>query len=105
MLGPRLVTAIVKITFPPTFGVLLFTDFRSSRSIRGTGVTTASSSSSSYGNPFSLPGVESGSKTPATCTWATFVMALPPTTVAVISRFVDPPTAKLPMVHKPVPDT
>ncbi len=66
---------------------------------------TASSSSSSYGKPFSFPGVESGSNTPAAFTCATFVIAPVATAVAVIVNDVAPPTASVPMVHSPLPGT
>ena len=91
--------------FCPTLGVPLFTPFVNCRSISGTGLMTASSSSSSYGKPFSFPGVESGSNTPAAFTCATFVIAPVVVAVAVICRFVLPPTASVPMVHRPLPDT
>ena len=61
VLGPLLVTAMVKVTVEPTCAVGLLTDFTKLRSATALGVTVASSSSFSYGAPFWLFGVEFGS--------------------------------------------
>ena len=82
---------------------MLSTLFANSRSMAAGTVIGASSWSSSLGTL--LPGVESGSNSFAVCTWALLLMLPEFVTVAVIWRFVLPPTAKAPIVQMPVPGT
>ena len=103
-LGPWFVTTIVQTTGSNGSASALSTVLSTSRSIVGDAATTASSSSSSYGAPSSLPGVESPSKWSEVCTWATLVKVPSTVTSAVSVSDVEAFTAKSPMFQMPVPE-
>ena len=102
-LGPLFVTVTVQTTCSNGSASALSTVLSTSRSIVGEAAMTASSSSSSYGAPSSLPGVESTSKWSEVWICATLVNVPSTSTFTVRVSEVEAPTAKSPTFQMPVP--